>query len=269
MQRIPVGETDLEVEVRGSGEPVVLIPTALMADELLPMADQPPLRDRYRLILYRRRGYGGSAPAAGRGSIERDARDCDALLAALGVEHAHVVGVSYSAAIALQLAATKPDGVHSLILIEPPPRHVPSAPEFIEANNQLLDHHRTDGALQALDRFLTGLMGIDWRKQLDRHLPGSVQQVESDADTFFNADIPALLSWEFGLGDANRISQPVLYVGGSASGPWFAEVRDLLLEWLPHAEDVVIAGADHSLAVTHPRQTAEAVAGFLERHPIW
>ena len=61
---------------------------------------------------------------------------------------------------------------------------------------------------------------------------------------------------------------PVLHVGGTESGSWFAEVRELVLEWLPEAEDVVIAGAGHSLALTHTAEVADAVSDFLARHPI-
>lgn len=68
--------------------------------------------------------------------------------------------------------------------------------------------------------------------------------------------------------DAARIDVPVLYVGGADSGPLFAEVRALILDWLPHAEDVVITGADHSLAITHPGEIAAALASFVRRHPI-
>jgi pimeloyl-ACP methyl ester carboxylesterase len=60
----------------------------------------------------------------------------------------------------------------------------------------------------------------------------------------------------------------VLHVGASDSGRWFAELRDLMRTWLPQAEDVVLAGADHSLTLTHPAEVAAAVAAFLRRHPI-
>jgi pimeloyl-ACP methyl ester carboxylesterase len=123
----------LEAEQHGSGEPVVLIQTALTADEFLPLAGQAQLQGGYRLILYHRRGYAGSSPVAGPGSITRDALDCQELLAALGIERAHVVGVSYSAAVALQLAVTAPRSVHTLTLIEPPPVHTTSRDRFIAA----------------------------------------------------------------------------------------------------------------------------------------
>jgi pimeloyl-ACP methyl ester carboxylesterase len=245
----------------------VLIQTALTADEFLPLATQSALRG-YQVILYHRRGYAGSSPAHGAGSIQRDARDCQELLAKLGIERAHVVGVSYSAAVALQLAAAAPGCVHSLTLIEPPPVHIPRAHEFIAANNQLIEDCRLLGSATALDLFLTRVVGPDWRQDIERRITGGVAQVEQDADTFFACDLPALLDWRFGVEEARRISQPVLYVGGSESGPWFAEVRQLVLTWLPQAVDVVLTGADHSLAITHPAQLAAAMHAFLRRHPM-
>ena len=258
----------LEVELHGSGEPVVLIQTALTADEFRPLASQAALRGGYRLILYHRRGYASSSPVAGPGSIVRDARDCQELLAALGVERAHVVGVSYSAAVALQLAVTAPGCVHTLTLIEPPPVHTASRDRFIAANEQLREDYRRHGSTAALNGFLTRLIGPDWRSDIERHIPGAVAQGERDADTFFATDLPALLDWRFNAAEARGIGQPVLYVGGSQSGLWFAEVRRLILTWLPQAEEVEVAGADHSLVMTHPAPIASAMDSFLRRHPI-
>jgi pimeloyl-ACP methyl ester carboxylesterase len=134
---------DLEVEVHGVGEPVLFVQTALTSDELLPIAQQPVLADRYQTILYHRRGYASSSSSSAPGSIVRDAKDAAALLEALGIEHAHVVGFSFSGAIALQLASAIPDRVHSLTLIEPPPVHVPSAAEFRAANARLQESRRS------------------------------------------------------------------------------------------------------------------------------
>ena len=266
--RVVLSDAVLEVDVRGSGEPIVLIQTALIADEFVPLAGQSELRDRYQVILYHRRGYAGSSPVQGPGSIERDALDCQRLLAALDVERAHVVGVSYSAAVALQLAATAPGCVHTLTLVEPPPVHVPSADEFLAANTKFIEEHRVRGSATALDRFLARVIGPDWRTDIEHHLPDGVSQVERDAETFFATDLPALVTWRFLAEDARRISQPVLYIGGSESGPWFAEVRELILHWLPHAKDVVLEGADHSLAMTHPAPVAAAMTAFLRDQPL-
>ena len=265
---VPVPDGALEVEVRGNGEPVVLIQTALVADELRPLGDLL-LRDGDKQVIgYHRRGYGRSTPAGGPGSITSDALDCHQILAGLGIERAHVIGVSYGAAVALQLAAQVPDCVHSLCVIEPPPRDVPSAPGFLAANAVLQEDFQRFGPLVALERFMVRLEGPTWRHDIEQHLPGAVAQVERDAATFFVADSPALVAWRFGAADAARITQPVLYVGGTESGPWFTEMRERLLEWLPQAEDLVVDGADHSLVLTHVEEIAAAVASFLGRHPV-
>jgi pimeloyl-ACP methyl ester carboxylesterase len=217
-RNLPVADATLEVNVRGSGEPVVFIQTALTADEFVPLASQPALADAYRVILYHRRGYAGSSPVKGPGSIERDARDCAALLAALDIDRAHIVGVSYSGAVALQLAATAPSRVHSLCVSEPPPVHIPSSGEFLAANAELAEDFRRDGPARALDRFLTRVVGPGWRRDIERHLPDGVAQIQRDANTFFATDIPALMAWRFGPDDTPRITQPILYVGAATPG---------------------------------------------------
>ncbi len=268
MERVSANGAELEVAVQGSGEAVVLIQTALLADEFLPLASEPTLRDHYRVILYHRRGYAGSTPVEGRGSIQRDAADCRALLAALGVERAHVVGLSYSAAVALQLAVDAPATVHSLALLEPPPVAVPSAQQFFAAAAPTVEAYQAGDPARAIDILMTVVAGPDWREMVGRSVPGEPERMERDAATFFESDWPALLAWRFGAEDARTITQPVLHIGGSESGPLFAEVRDLVRTWLPQTEDVVLAGANHSLATTHPADVAAVLVGFLRRHPV-
>lgn len=264
---VTVADAVLETFDWGAGEPVVLIQTALTADELRPVATDPTL-DGYRKVLYHRRGYAGSSPQIGPGSIARDAADCADLLAELGIDRAHVVGLSLSGAIALQLAHDTPGVVHTVTVIEPPPVHTPSAGEFRAANDRLLESRRTRGPQAALDEFLTMVIGPDWRHDIEKQLPGSPTQMQADTPTFFDVDLPALLAWQFTAEDAARIDCPVLYVGGTESGPWFDEVRALVRAWVPHADDAAISGADHSLALTHAPQVAEAIASFIAAHPL-
>lgn len=265
---VPVSDSVLEVGVRGTGEPVLLVQTALYAEEFRPLADHLHRRGEYRVVLEHRRGYGRSGPPLRPGSIERDAEDCLQILDALEIERAHVVGGSYAGAVALQLSVVAPDRVHSLCLVEPPPLLGVPDPEFVAACERLVERHRTDGVGLALDAFLRGLVGATWRSDVDRYLPGGAAQVERDADTFFTADVPALLAWHLAEEQLRAITQPVLYVGGTSSGPWFDHVHEVVLALLPGAEDVMIPDADHSLALTHTAQLATAVVRFLRRHPI-
>jgi hypothetical protein len=62
-------------------------------------------------------------------------------------------------------------------------------------------------------------------RDIELHVPDAVASVEHDANTFFATDLPALLAWRIGAEDARRITQPVLYVGGTANGHWFMACR--------------------------------------------
>ena len=62
METANLSGVTLEYEVRGSGEPVLLIGGAHIAASYLPLLSQPALADRYRFIRYHKRGLaGGSA----------------------------------------------------------------------------------------------------------------------------------------------------------------------------------------------------------------
>ena len=265
---VSIQGAQLAVDDWGFGEPIVFIQTALTADELRPLARDPALAHGYRKIVYYRRGYAGSSAVPGPGSIARDAADCRALLAAMAIDRAHIVGVSYSAAVGLQLAADAQECAHTLSLLEPPPVHTPSAAAFRTAINGLVRTRRSRGPIAALNEFLTMLIGPNWQVIVEEQLPGSSAQMERDAVSFFDTDLPALLNWQFGPADAGRVRCPVLYIGGTDSGSWFSEVRDLILAWFSHADKIAIDGADHSLAITHAPQIADALASFLRRYPI-
>jgi pimeloyl-ACP methyl ester carboxylesterase len=118
MERAHVNGATLEYAVMGVGEPVVCIHRAFVADTFQPLLTQPRLTSRYWLLTYHRRGYAASSRVSGPTSIAQRTADCQALLAHLEVEQAHVVGHSFGGAIALQLALDTPELVHSLALVD-------------------------------------------------------------------------------------------------------------------------------------------------------
>ncbi|WP_191090915.1 alpha/beta fold hydrolase [Serinicoccus hydrothermalis] len=266
--RVPVGEVDLEVDVLGTGEPVLWIQTALLADELVPCARIVTATGRYASVLQHRRGYAGSDAATSPGSVGRDALDALGVLDACARPRAHVVGLSYAAAVALRLGADHPDRVATLTLIEPPPVHVPAGPDFRAANADLLERSLADGPAAALEHFLTLVSGPGWAAAYEHLLPGAVAQARRDARTFFEVDVPALLTWRMDDAAVARVTAPVLSVSGTASGPWFAQVRDWVRGILPHADEHLVQGAGHDLALTHAADVAGAVTTFLDAHPI-
>src|SRR6516165_8627087 len=104
MQRARLNSSELEYEIVGSGEQVLLIHGSHVARSFVPLLEQKVLTDDYTLIRYHRQGWLGSSSPVGSLSIEQQAADAAELLGFLSVERAHVVGHSYGGAIALQFA---------------------------------------------------------------------------------------------------------------------------------------------------------------------
>ena len=50
----------------------------------------------------------------------------------------------------------------------------------------------------AIDVWMRGVCGPDYREPLERVLPGAVEQAVADADTFFGQELPAVMQWTLG-----------------------------------------------------------------------
>ena len=258
----------LEYEIRGTGEPVLLIHGSHIADSFLPLVREAGLGERYRLIRYHRRGFAGSERASVPFGIEEQAQDALGLLGHLGVERAHVIGHSYGAVVAIQLAYAAPRVVHSLVVLEPPLMTPVTAGAFAERMAPIVEAYRSGDARGAIEGFMGAVCKPDWRTVTAQAVPGGAEQAERDAATFFDVEIPALASWSFDAERAKRIEQPALYVIGSESGPMFEASKALFTSSVPQAETAELPGLDHLLQVRDPKRVGEAIGAFLERHPL-
>jgi pimeloyl-ACP methyl ester carboxylesterase len=271
MEKANLNGVTLEYEVKGSGEPVLLISTGPIADSFLPLLSEKALVERYRLIAFRQRrlvlSTNGPAPV----SFAEHAADAAALLGHLDVSRAHVAGHSTGAVIALQLAVDRPDVVQTLALLEPPLVGVPSAAAFFEKVGPALAAYGSGDRDGAMARFLSVVCSLEWetcRKAIEKHVPGGVAQAmtSENVDNLFASYLPALTAWQFGADQAALISQPVLSVLGMETEQLFVESHELLHSWFPQIEDCRIDGAAHLLHMQRPEPVARGVAEFFARH---
>jgi pimeloyl-ACP methyl ester carboxylesterase len=233
-----------------------------------PLLDAPALSHGYRLLTYHRAGFGASGRAVGPISIADHAEHCRRLMRHVGIERAHLVGHSSSAAIALQLALDAPEAVNTLTLMDvarPAPQTETQAAFARTFAQPAIERYRAGDTRAAVDTFLRGVFGPEYRPALDRGLQGAFEQAIADADAFFGQELPALYQWSFDEQDARQVAQPVLVVLGARSASTFGERRDLLLSWLPNAEPFDLPDASHLLHVENPDGVADALAGFVAR----
>jgi pimeloyl-ACP methyl ester carboxylesterase len=270
MQRVNLDGVDLEYDVQGSGEPLLLIHGSIVADAFFPLLAEPRITSAHRVISEHRRGFAGSARARGPCTMGQQAADCRALLRHLGTPRVHVASHSYGAAIAMQWALDAPEEVQSLALLEPPLMEwIPSGPaywEWVASVREMYEHGEKTGVT---DAFLTGVAGPDYRQVLDEVLPpGAFEVAVADIDTFFQVELPELQQWRFTAEDAKCLRPPVLAVVGSETAPIFSEGHALLKQWMPHAEELVVPHATHALQLMNPRAVADGLVRFFARHTL-
>jgi pimeloyl-ACP methyl ester carboxylesterase len=222
VERLGIDDVELEYEIRGGGEPVLLIAPAAFSDGLAgPLVGQPQLGRKYQLIHYRRRGYGGSTRGQQALTIARQAEDAVGLLRKLGVQRAHVAGHSYGGVIALQLALHAPDLVHSLSLLEPALRSGPAGKAHMEQTvGPAREKYRAGDKRGFVRLFSERMFGAGWEPVVERTAPAAIEQAIADADVFYEEQ-PALVDWAFGPEQAAAIRQPVLSVLGMHSAAIF------------------------------------------------
>jgi pimeloyl-ACP methyl ester carboxylesterase len=270
MDRAKVNGVELEYEVRGAGEPLLLI-DMLIADCFVPLLPEPALADRYQLIRYHKRGWVGSTHTPPPVSIGQHAADAAGLLEHLGVQRAHIAGHSSGASIGAQLALDHPERVHTLALLEPTLLSLPLGGAFLKAAGPVFEAYECGDQAGAFAMFVTAASGLDWdacRALLEERIPGVVTQSIKDADTFFGVELPALTEWTFGPEQAAAIRRPVLSVVGAETQPLWVEIAEFLRSSLPHVEERTIDGVGHLLHIQRPEPVARGMAGFLARNSM-
>jgi pimeloyl-ACP methyl ester carboxylesterase len=264
-----VNDVELEYEVVGTGEPVLLI-SPVLADGFVPLLSEPALAS-HQLIRYHKRGWVGSTHTPDPVSVSDHAADAAALLHHLGVARAHVAGHSSGAAVGAQLALDHPEVVQSLLLLELSLLSVPSGEAFFAQAGPAFEAYANGDHEDALALFMSVVSGLDWptcHALLEERGPGTVAQAVKDADTFFGTELPGLAAWTFGPEQAGAIACPVLSVLGADTEPLWVEVAAFLQACVPDVEERTIGGVGHLLHAQRPAPVAEAMAAFLGRHAI-
>lgn len=118
MPKVQVNGFTMHYEEQGSGEPMILIPF-LSADNACYAFQVPEYCKHFKCISIDLRDTGESDKAAGEYSTETLSDDVAAFMQEIGIERAHIFGLSLGAATGMQLAVRHPEKVKSLSLHSP------------------------------------------------------------------------------------------------------------------------------------------------------
>lgn len=213
----------------------------------------PTLAASLRVIAFDHRGNGRSDDPPGPCTMATFVEDAVAVMDAAGADRAHVYGQSFGGMVALELALTHPDRVHSLVLacthagtahaVRAEDRHVPKgepwralyAPGFPEAHP---DHVAEDLRIGAAT---------------PSHPEGQRRQWE------------AMQTWD-AFDRLPLVTVPTLVLHGTDDRMVAPANAEVLATRIPNAELAWIEGAGHLYHSERPAEADRLVASFVRRH---
>jgi len=274
MPTAAINDVELFYEESGSGDPLLLI-MGLAADSIAWMLQREAFAARYRTVVFDNRGVGRSSKPAGPYSIAQMADDSAALLRTLGIDRAHVVGVSMGGMIAQELALRHPEQVRSLVLgctYAKPDAAIEA--QLVESLQAFGGTRSADGQIQVdlatLDpmAFLQRLLPLTFTPQfIMTELPKLMQMFGGALQYGFDmsavlAQVAATQAHDT-IDRLDAIRAPTLVLCGDADLLIPASNSDLLAERIPGAKLVKLAGGSHGFNFETPDAFNREVLDFL------
>lgn len=271
MATATVNGIELHYEKRGSGELLVLTHGS-WTDGTGWEPAVAYLAERYRVVVWDRRGHSRSPAGHGPGSRAEDAADLAGLIEHLSDEPVHVAGNSYGGNITLTLVTARPDLVHTAAVHEPPLFGLLEG----TSDQALVAELSAQAAELAVvaDLIRSGDHGAAAEHFIERVAlgPGTWRQLPPPLRAVLEANAPTFLDE---LADETALSidtaalatttVPLLLTHGTESPRLFPPVIGELARLVPTAQVEVLEGAGHIPHATHPEAWASVLTGFHER----
>jgi len=263
MQKIEVNGVNIHYEIAGTGAPLVLIHGLMGSLSDLRLSIVPKLVDCFRVLTFDLRGHGESdMPPAGYTAADV-AGDVVGLLDSQEIERAHIVGHSFGGAVALSVAAARPDRVVRLTVSD----------TVVRAFQPVLRVKDWVGWPLWRGRFQEKGIEIDEEGELDLQLFDNLRQLNNGsspqnprreqwskllASTSAKADFmdQAALTVEV----ISAIRSPIQAIFGELSicMPSLEGLR----AHLPDLKSIVLPGAGHRFFMTEPKTVVQHIKAF-------
>lgn len=270
MSQLQTGLADINgaklyYEVDGQGEPLLLL-HAGVADSRMWDDQFGVLAQHYRVIRYDLRGFGRSNLPAG---LFSNHEDVAGLLNFLGVEQAHVIGISFGGHVALDFTLTYPERVKTLVLGAPAVSGHPPSPEiqrFGAEEESLLERGDVAAATE-----LNLRMWVDGphrtSDQVDPTIREQVREMQAHAFTIPIPEDAAEQPIEPpAISRLAEVRPPTLILIGDLDVPYMTGLADQLAAEIPGARQEMIPGVAHLLNMEKPEVFNRLVLDFLRQH---
>jgi 3-oxoadipate enol-lactonase len=266
MPTVRAGDIDVYYETQGSGEPLVLIPY-LAIDQACYAFQVADYAKHYTCISVDLRGAGQTSKPPGPYTTELFADDVAAFMQAIGVERAHVTGLSLGAATGMWLAAKYPQKVKTLSLHSAWPKTDPFLRTVVEGWRVM-----AKGLGSVTDMVILGIFPWCFTPELYASRPDYIDSLAEfvrgrpmpDVEVFLRQSEAVLghdASAQFG-----RIAAPTQVTCGRHDLLCSTRFADALTGGIAGAELVVFEDCSHAPIYENVQDFNDRTLAFLQRH---
>jgi pimeloyl-ACP methyl ester carboxylesterase len=266
MARVRVGELEMAYRSDGRGEPLLLIGGFTMVKESWEL-QVAGLSGRFRVVSFDNRGVGETAAPSKPFTIADMAADTAGLMDALGIESAHVFGVSMGGLIAQVLALDHPGRVRKVALgcTTHGGRHA------VQPGREVMQilGKAADPSLPAEESVRIRIPTI-FSERFIREEPGRLE--EFVRSSVRHAPTPEGAAGQMGalsvFNSRRRLGEircPVLVITGALDRMMPPENSRLLAEGIEGAELYTVEGAGHSFFLEKPEEVNRVLIDFFSR----
>lgn len=261
MPKVNVNGIDLFYDIKGVGEPLLLI-AGFLCDHTYWSLLTPSLVKQYQVIRLDNRGMGQSSAPEDSYSIQEMANDAAALLDYLKIDKVHLAGHSMGGQIAQELTLAYPEKVKSLILLSSLAKGDVRFNSIIETWGELP---------QILDLKLYEQVVLPWIFTEEFYaLPGMIEIIIEIAVNYRFPPSPAQLYHHsraiVKCNTTDRLKNihcPTLVLVGKQDILTPVHYSQQLAQNIPHAQLCVIDAGGHGFLVESPDIVASAMLKFL------
>jgi pimeloyl-ACP methyl ester carboxylesterase len=268
MPAVKVGDINIYYEVHGKGEALVLI-MGYTASTAWWFQEVPIFSRQYRVVAFDNRGSGQSDKPDMPYTMEMMVGDLAGLLEAIGINAAHIFGVSMGGMIAQHFALRYPERVSSLILgctlCGGPHTIMPDA----EAMTVLADfeHMRKLTPEERVREMMPFLVSQEF---IDKN-PGLVQEAMTKMMEHLAPLHGAMRQAQAITGHDTyerlpEIKVPTLVIAGDADRLIPVENSRILASRIPRSQLVILKNMGHGFVTEAADEANRAVLDFLRRH---
>lgn len=218
----------------------------------------------FRTIAIDCRDTGDSDPVSEPYTIADLADDAAFVLAALGVQRAHVVGISLGGYVGLQMVLRHPEQVEKLVLVSTSATYIPPSPEMMAQMGQLQqDQHLEVGERMQRVLALVAAPGYfaNHPQDLDRIAEWALYRPQSQESAV--RQMRAAMTYDVS-GQLDHIKVPTLVVHGELDPRVALENGRFLAEHIKGARFILYPNTGHLVIIERAEEFNRDVLAFLE-----